>query len=107
MTTITVVVQTQPTALPAGQTFGAINVAVKDNSGVTLNGVLLNGKETPPWTAVFSGATGSNEVLATLQALDTSGKNLGNPVVVTETGSGGFPATYPGPMGASITVTGS
>lgn len=106
MTTITVTVTkaTAPGVLPIGAVFGGTNVVVRDNSGAVLPGKLLNGSETPPWTAVFTGTAGPNEAQATVTDVDTKGNPLGTPIVVTETGTGGIPQPFPQSAGASITV---
>jgi hypothetical protein len=105
MTTIVVQVQTQQKPLPPGVLFAATAIVVVDNSGATLDAQMVNGTETPPWSATFTGVEGPNEAVATLQALDTAGNNIGEAVVVTETGTGGQPGTFPAPTGATITVS--
>lgn len=105
MTTIVVQVQTQQKPLPPGVLFAAIAILVVDNSGATLDAKLVNGSETPPWSATFTGTEGPNEATATLQALDTAGNNIGEAVVLTETGTGGQPQTFPAPVGGTITVS--
>ena len=102
MTTITVTVNKQQAALPSGVTFAGTSVAVKDNSGAVLPAVLLKGTETPPWTAVFTGATGPNPAQATITDLDTKGNTIGTPIVITESGSGGV--TFAQSASATITV---
>ena len=103
-TKITVTVQKADKQLPTGVTFGVTSISVKDNSGATLPAVSVNGTETPPWTATFTGTEGAQEAVATIQDLDTNGNPIGDPIVVTETGSGGIPQTFPGSTGATITV---
>lgn len=105
MTKIVVVVTKTQQTLPAGVTFAATAVAVTDNSGAKLNPVTLNGTETPPWTATFTGTDGPNEAVATITDLDTNGNTIGTPVTVTETGTGGQPQQFPASTGATITVT--
>jgi hypothetical protein len=106
MTTIAVQVTTSPTNLPQGISFAAIAIAVTDNSGAKLPPKTVNGTETPPFSATFTGAAGPNEATAVLTALDTSGNTLGSPVTVTESGTGGVvPGTFPAPTGGTITVT--
>ncbi|HSV90891.1 MAG TPA: hypothetical protein VLH80_07310 [Nitrospiraceae bacterium] len=105
MTTITVTVAKTTAPLPAGVTFAATSIAVVDNSGAKLPAVSVNGTETPPWTAVFTGAVGTAEASATIQDLDTNGNPIGNPIVVTETGTGGQPATFQQSASATISVT--
>ena len=104
MTNIVVTVTKTPTTLPTGVSFAATAVSVVDNSGTTLPAVSLNGTETPPWTATFTGAVGPNEAVATITDLDTSGNTIGTPVVVTESGTGGQPQQFPASTGGSITV---
>jgi len=106
MTTITVTITkaTTPGVLALGTTFGGTNVVVKDNSGAVLNGKILNGTETPPWTAVFTGTAGPNEAQATITDIDSKGATLGTPIVISETGTGGIPQTFPQSAGAAITV---
>ena len=109
MSTITVTAPratTPPSTLAAGVSFGGTNVVVKDNAGNVLPGVILTGKESPAWTAVFTGTDGPNEAQATLQDIDTKGNPLGSPVVLTETGTGGMPQTFQPVAGGTITVTG-
>ena len=103
MTQITVVVSKTDTPVVAGQTFAATAVVVTDNSGAVLPAVTLNGTETPPWTAVLTGATGPNEASATATDLDTTGATIGTPVTATESGTGGF-GTFPATSGLSISV---
>lgn len=105
MTNIVVVVTKAPTTLPAGVTFAGTAVAVTDNSGAKLNPVVLNGTETPPWTATFSGSVGSQEAVATITDLDTSGNTIGTPVVVNESGTGGQPQQFQASTGGTITVS--
>lgn len=106
MTNIVVVVQTADTPLPAGVVFAAISISVVDNSGAALPAVSVNGTESPPFQATLTGATGSQEATATLQALDTNGNPIGSPVVLTESGTGGQPPqTFPAPVGGTITVS--
>ena len=106
MTTITVTVTkaTTPGVLAAGVTFGGTNVSVKDNSGAVLPGKILNGTESPPWTAVFTGTAGPNEAVATITDLDSKGNTIGTPATATETGTGGVQQTYPQTSGITITV---
>jgi hypothetical protein len=105
MTQIVVVVTKTQTPLPAGITFAATSVAVTDNSGAKLPAVSLNGTETPPWQATFTGALGPNEATAVIQDLDTNGNPIGAPITLTETGTGGQPQTFQASTGGSITVT--
>lgn len=105
MTQIVVIVGKTQTPLPTGVSFAATAVAVTDNSGVALPPVSLNGTETPPWTATFTGTEGPNEASATVTDLDTSGNTIGTPLVITETGTGGQPQNFPASTSATITVT--
>lgn len=104
MTTITVSVLKTSGTLGVGITFGGTNVVVKDNSGAVLPGVLLTGKENPPWVATFTGNPGPNEAQATITDVDTNGNTIGTPLVVTETGTGGIPQSFSQTAGATITV---
>ena len=104
MTQITVVVAKTPTPLPTGVTFASTAVVVTDNSGTVLAPVTLNGTESPPWTAVLTGATGPNEASVTVTDLDTNGNTIGTPITVTESGTGGQPQTFPASTGATISV---
>jgi hypothetical protein len=107
MSQITVVLTKNLTAaLPAGIVFAATAIVVVDNSGVTLPAVTVNGSESPPWTAVFTGTDGTAEASATATDLDSSGNTIGTPVTGTESGTGGQPGTFPQTTGLSITVTG-
>lgn len=101
--TVTIPIATQPGVLPAGVVFGAINVVVKDNSGAVLPGVNITAA---PWVATFTGTDGPNEAQATITPLDSKGNALSAPIVITQTGTGGQPQTYPQPAGGSIVVTG-
>lgn len=105
MTKIVVTVTKVQAALPDGVTFAGTAVAVVDNSGAKLDPVLLNGTETPPWTATLTGATGPNEVTATVTDLDTSGNTIGTPVVLTESGTGGQPQQFSQSTGGTISVS--
>lgn len=100
---VTVTRDTQP--LPDGVTFAATSIAVTDNSGAKLPAVSLNGTESPPWTAQFTGAEGPNEAVAVIQDLDTNGNPIGSPITLTETGTGGQPATFQAASGGTITVS--
>ena len=105
MTTIVVSVTKTQAPLPDGITFAGTSVAVTDNSGAKLAAVLLNGTESPAWQATFTGASGPNEAVAVIQDLDTAGNPIGNPITVTETGTGGQPQNFPQSTAGSITVT--
>jgi hypothetical protein len=105
MTQIVVAVTVTDTPLPAGTTFGSTAVVVTDNSGAVLPTQTLNGTETPPWTATFTGTTGPGEASVVLTALDANGNTLAT-LTGTESGTGGQPATFPSPTGVTITVTG-
>jgi hypothetical protein len=105
MTTIVVTITPTDTPLPAGATYASTAIVVTDNSGAVLPTQTVNGKETPPWTATFTGATGAAEASAVLTALDTNGNTLAT-LTLTESGTGGQPVgTFPSPTAGSITVT--
>lgn len=104
MTTIFVQVTTTDTPIADGVQFAATALVVTDNSGAVLPAVTLNGSETPPWSATFTGATGQLEASVVVTALDTDGNTLAT-ITGTETGTGGQPGTFPAPTGVSITVT--
>lgn len=91
--------------LADGITFEGTTVSVVDNSGATLPAVKLDGTESPAWQATFVGATGSGEATATLQDIDTNGNDIGAPIVLTESGTGGQPQTFPATTGGTITVS--
>jgi len=105
MTKIVVSVTKTESPLPDGVTFAATSIAVTDNSGAKLPDVSVNGTETPPWTATFTGAQGPNEASAVIQDLDTNGNPIGSPITLTETGTGGQPQTFQASTGGTITVT--
>jgi hypothetical protein len=105
MTQIVVTVTKTQSPLPAGITFAATSVAVTDNSGAKLPAVSLNGTETPPWQATFTGAQGPNEATAVIQDLDTNGNPIGSPITLTETGTGGQPQNFAASTGGTITVS--
>ncbi len=105
MTTIVVTASKTLTLLPTGIAFGSTQAVVTDNSGAVLPAVSLNGTETPPWSATLTGAEGPNEASVTFTDLDTSGNPIGSPVTVTETGSGGQPATFQATTGGTISVS--
>lgn len=104
MTSIVVVVTTTDTPLPAGATYASTAIVVTDNSGAVLATQTVNGTESPPWTATFTGATGTAEASAVLTALDTNGNTLAT-LTLTETGTGGQPGTFPSPTAGTITVS--
>jgi hypothetical protein len=104
VTTIFVQITTTDTPLADGVKFAATAVVVTDNSGAVLPAVTLNGSESPPWSASFTGATGPNEASVVVTALDTDGNTLAE-ISATETGTGGQPGTFPAPTGVSITVS--
>lgn len=103
-TVITVTVPKKVAALPSGVKYGGTNVVVVDNSGAKLPGKILNGTENPPWVAVFTGTEGTNEAQATYTDLDTTSAPIGSPITITETGTGGFPQTFPQSQGAGTIV---
>lgn len=105
MTQITVQLIKTTTPAPAGITFAATAIVVTDNSGAVLPAVTVNGTETPPWSATFTGATGTAEASFTATDLDTSGNTIGTPFTGTESGTGGQPVTFPATTGGTITVT--
>ena len=105
MTKIVVTVTKTQSPLPAGITFAATAVAVTDNSGAKLPAVSLNGTETPPWTATFTGTQGPNEATAVIQDLDTNGNPIGAPITLTETGTGGQPQNFAASTGGTIAVS--
>ena len=105
MTTITVSVQTTPTALLASIPFAALAIVVTDNSGAALPAQSVSTPDSSGnYTATFTGAPGSGEATATVTALDGSGNTLGTPLTLTESGTGGQPGTFPQPTGGTITV---
>lgn len=103
MTQITVTVTKTPTPLPAGATFASTAIVVTDNSGAVLATQSVNGSESPPWQALFTGTTGTQEAKAVLTDLDSNGNTLGT-LTLTESGTGGQPATFPASTGGTITV---
>jgi hypothetical protein len=105
MTNIVVVVTKTQQPLPAGVTFAATSITVTDNSGVVLPAVSVNGTESPPWQATFTGATGSGEASAVIQDLDTNANPIGAPITLTESGTGGQPQQFPASTGGTITVS--
>ena len=105
VTTITVVVQKTQQPAPAGVTFAATAVVVTDNSGAVLTAQTLNGSESPPWTATFTGASGTQEASATITDLDTAGNTIGTPLNITETGTGGQTVNFPASTSATISVS--
>lgn len=105
MTTIVITATKTPTPAPAGVIFAATAYVVVDNSGATLPAGTLNGTETPPWSATLTGVEGPNEATVTFTDLDTNGNTIGTPVLVTETGTGGQPQTFPATTAGSITVS--
>lgn len=105
MTKIVVTVTKATQTLPDGVSFAATSIAVTDNSGATLPAVSVNGTESPPWTATFTGASGPNEAVAVIQDLDTNGNPIGAAITVTETGTGGQPQQFQASTGGTISVT--
>lgn len=105
MTKIVVTVTKTTSPLADGVTFAATAISVTDNSGVALPDVSVNGSETPPWTATFTGAEGSGEATAVIQDLDTTGTAIGAPITLIETGTGGQPQTFQASTGGTITVS--
>lgn len=100
---VTVTKATQP--LAAGTVFGATSITVTDNAGNVLPAVSVNGTESPPWQASFTGTEGSGEASAVIQDLDSNGGDIGAPITLTETGTGGQPATFQASTGGTITVS--
>lgn len=105
MTKITVTITKAAAPLPDGITYAATSVAVTDNAGNKLPAISLNGTESPPWSAEFTGAVGSSEAVAVIQDLDTNGNPIGSPITLTETGTGGQPQTFQASTGGTITVS--
>jgi hypothetical protein len=106
VTTIVVTVAKTLTFLPDGVVGPATtSVVVTDNSGAVLPAVVLDGTETPPWTATFTGATGPNEASAIATDLDSTGAVIGTPVTGTESGTGGQPGTFEASTGVSVVVS--
>jgi hypothetical protein len=97
--------QTSFTPSAPGVTAAGVMLVVVDNSGATLPGVLLTGKETPPWSATLTGATGPNEATGTAQAVDSAQGNLGTVLSGSESGTGGVGGQFFQPTGMTITVT--
>lgn len=91
--------------LPDGVTFAATSISVTDNAGNKLPAVSVNGTESPPWTAEFTGATGPSEAVAVIQDLDTNGNPIGSPITITETGTGGQPQQFQASTGGTISVS--
>lgn len=107
MTQIVVVVTKTLTDLPSGTVFHNTRITVTDNAGNKLDPALVSGSEAPPWSATFSGATGTSEATALIEDLDQDGNVIGTPITLTETGTGGQPAQqFPASSGGTITVTG-
>ncbi len=92
--------QGTPILSPTGAAYAGTSVVVTDSTGVAQAAVVLNGKETPPFTFQTSVAPGNGTVVAT--DLDVNGAALGTPVSQTFT-EAGTPVTF-APT-ASITVT--
>lgn len=105
MTKIVVTVTKATQTLPDGISFAATSIAVTDNAGNKLPAVSVNGSETPPWTATFTGSTGPGEAVAVIQDLDTNGNAIGSPITLTETGTGGQPVSFQASTGGTITVS--
>lgn len=105
MTKIVVTVAKALQPLPDGITFAATSISVTDNSGAKLAPVSVNGTESPPWTATFTGATGPNEAIAVIQDLDTNGNPIGSAITLTETGTGGQPQSFQASTGGTISVS--
>jgi hypothetical protein len=113
VTTIVVTVAKTLTLLPDGvaggpgstTSPGTTSVVVTDNAGNVLPAVVLNGSETPPWSFTVTGSPGSNEASFTATDLDNTGAQIGSPVTVTETGSGGQPGTFQASTGGTIVVS--
>lgn len=91
--------QGAPILSPTGAAYANTSVVVTDSTGVAQPPVLLNGKETPPFTFQTSVAVGNGTVVAT--DLDVNGATLGTvSQTFTEVGT---PVTF-APTSA-ITVT--
>ncbi len=86
-------------ATPTGAAYAGTSVVVTDSTGVAQPAVVLNGKETPPFSFQTSVAPGAGTVVAT--DLDVNGATLSTlSQPFTEAGT---PATFN--PAASITVT--
>jgi len=105
VTTIVVQVQKTLTDLPEGKVFHNTRITVTDNSGKTLDPVLLSGSEAPPWSATFTGATGTQEATALIEDLDQDGSLIGTAITLTETGTGGQTQQFQASTGGTITVS--
>jgi hypothetical protein len=108
MSTATVTLTKNPTApLPAANAaFAKTTVTVTDSAGTVIPPQDLNGKETPPWTAVFTnvaavaGATGT----VTAQDFDVNGLAIGAPVTATFTEIG-TPPVFPQTTAITVAIS--
>lgn len=105
MTTIVVQVLKTLTDLPAGVVFSNTRITVTDNAGKTLEPVLVSGSEAPPWSATFTGTTGTQEATALIEDLDSMGAVIGTPITLTETGTGGQVSQFQASSGGTISVS--
>jgi hypothetical protein len=105
MTQITVTVtKTVGSQSPDAKAFSNTRVTVTDNAGNKLDPVLLSGSEATPWTATVTGIVGDQEATALIEDLDTDGNLIGDPITLTETGTGGQGQAFPQSTGGTITV---
>lgn len=100
----TVLLTVTVTTLPA--TSGAYketNIVLTDSAGAVQKAV-VNGTETPAWSAVFNNvAAGDGNVVA--QAMDVNGAAIGAAITQTFTEVGSPPATFPAPSAITVTVS--
>ena len=90
----TVVVAKAATAVPTptGAAYASTHILLTDSAGAAQT-ASVNGSESPPWTAVFTGvAAGAGTVVVT--DLDVNAATLGTPISQAFTEAGSAPATY-------------
>lgn len=106
MSKAVVTVTVDPTAaLPAGSNpFAHILLTLTDSEGAVQTAI-VDGTETPAWTAEFNdiAAVADAQGTVTAQAQDADGVAIGTPISQTFTEIGG--ATFPAPTSISVTVS--
>lgn len=100
MSRIRVVLAIVNAPLPVGSVYDHTTISVRDSNGV-LTEQVLNGQESPPWTADFEVSDGPG--LATAVAVDFEGQAIGDGASVEYDTTVAPVQTFPAPSALSVT----
>lgn len=105
---VTIAVNAAALLPAANAAFASILVTLTDSTGAAQQ-ASVTGAETPPFTAEFDNvAAGPGSGTVTAQAIDSLGAAIGDAINQTFTEVGTAPpppATFPQPVGITVTVT--